>query len=101
MLTQGYIQDHFSVCPWIGQLAVVRFNHLLLFCFSFYPGDRDVQADTELQASVNELSAKGTGPDGGRGQVIKMAFVVDCTNARIYAEDRLTTIIRVGDPRIH
>ena len=46
------------------------FNHVLLFCFSFYRRDHDVQEDSELQAFVNELSAQGTGPDGGRGQVI-------------------------------
>jgi len=32
---------------------------------------------------VNELSAQGTGPDGGRGQVVKGAFVVDCTDVHV------------------
>ena len=30
--------------------------------------------DKELQAFMNELSAKGTGPDGGHGQVIQCVF---------------------------
>ncbi|XP_078365273.1 allene oxide synthase-lipoxygenase protein-like [Oculina patagonica] len=35
----------------------------------YYRRNRDVKKDKELQAFVNELSAKGTGPDGGNGQV--------------------------------
>ena len=37
--------------------------------FRYYRRNRDVKKDRELQAFVNELSADGTGPDGGNGQV--------------------------------
>ena len=69
----------------------------MLFCFSFYKRDRDVQGDTELQAFVNELSAQGTGPDGGRGQVKKVAFAVDSVQMHMYAGGRPTKVALVGD----
>ena len=38
---------------------------------SYYQRNSDVKKDEELQAFVNELSAKGSGPNGGNGQVNK------------------------------
>ena len=46
----------------------------LLSRFRYYRRNRDVKEDKELQAFVNELSAKGTGPDGGNGKVIHFIF---------------------------
>jgi len=60
----------------------------LLFCFRFYRGDLDVQEDTELQAFVNELSAQGTGPDGGRGQVINNNKN-NCNNTHLVSKKRI------------
>ena len=65
-------------------------NVYTLFCFRFYRGDLDVQEDTELQAFVNELSAQGTGPDGGRGQVINNNKN-NCSNTQsLYYQKRKT-----------
>lgn len=55
----------------------------MICCFSFYRQLNDVKDDKELQAFVNELSAQGTGPDGGRGQVIKIIFAIDYMNAHV------------------
>ena len=68
---------------------MMLFGKLMLCCFSFYSGDDDVKGDKELQAFVNELSAKGTGPDGGRGQVIKMVFLME----RIHMTSRQRQLI--------
>ena len=70
----------------------------MIFCFSFYKRDRDVQEDSELQAFVNEMSAQGTGPDGGRGQVIKDAIVVDSVQMNMYAGERPAKVSLFDDP---
>ena len=46
---------------------------------------------------MNELSAQGTGPDGGRGQVIKVAFIVDSAQMHMYAGERPTKVALVDD----
>lgn len=35
----------------------------------YYEEDKDVKEDVELQAYLNEVSLKGTGPNGGIGRV--------------------------------
>ena len=42
------------------------------FNFRYYRLDSDVKEDQELQSFVNELSADGTGQDGGNGQVSQL-----------------------------
>lgn len=37
--------------------------------FRYYRCDRDVRRDRELQSFTNEVSADGTGEDGGNGKV--------------------------------
>ena len=54
----------------------MEWNLTCCFFVSYYRDDNDVKDDMELQAFVNELSIDGTGLDGGRGQVIKKAFVI-------------------------
>lgn len=41
----------------------------LFFNFRYYEQDGDVAGDTELQSFANEVSADGTGTDGGKGKV--------------------------------
>ena len=38
-------------------------------CFRYYGKNYDILNDKELQAFANEISADGTGPDGGNGKV--------------------------------
>ena len=44
-------------------------NKINNISYSYYLNDEDVKKDNELQRYVNEISADGKGPDGGRGMV--------------------------------
>ncbi|XP_078370774.1 polyunsaturated fatty acid 5-lipoxygenase-like [Oculina patagonica] len=61
----------------------------------FYRGDQDVKEDKELQAFVNEVSAKGTGPDGGRGQVKDFPARLETKDEVIDVVSRLIWLLSV------
>ena len=44
-------------------------------CFRYYENDSDISNDKELQAFANEISADGTGPDGGNGKVCPFGYL--------------------------
>lgn len=69
-------------------------KHLIYFAFfyfRYYRRNRDVKKDKELQAFVNELSAKGTGPDGGNGQVNRPIAIFSRKTFRIKNTLRILT----------
>ena len=54
-----------------AQLFFLSWMIVVILChfFRYYRDEEDVVRDEELQAYVNEVSAEGTGPNGGIGRV--------------------------------
>lgn len=79
-----------------NDLLLMAINRMVADYISvFYRGDLDVQEDTELQAFVNELSAQGTGPDGGRGQIKDLPAVLQTKEEVIDVVSRLIWLLSV------
>ena len=64
----------------------ILFNSILFALYSYYKSDDQIQADWELQGFVDEISADGSVPNGGK---------VDFFSLRVYNNNILLLLHRI------